>query len=71
MWRMTLRQRRRHGVLMSQLRELRLDPYVQVPDDYTFGEDATEDEKYSAALESLKSIVTELQELEVAGREGS
>ena len=71
MWRMTLKQRRRHGELMSQLSKLRSDPYVVMPEDYTPGEDSAEDEKYSRALESLKSLVEELHELEVAGREGN
>jgi hypothetical protein len=71
MWKMTLKQRRRHGELMSQLRQLQLDPYMKLPADYTAGENPDEDEKYAAALETLKAVVEEIHELEVAGREGS
>ncbi|MAQ09470.1 MAG: hypothetical protein CMQ11_06520 [Gammaproteobacteria bacterium] len=71
MWKMTLKQRRRHGELMSQLRRLQLDPYMKLPVDYTNGENPDEDEKYAAALETLKAVVEEIHELEVAGREGS
>ncbi len=70
MWKMTLRQRRRHGELMAHLDELKRDHYSQVPKGYTFGENLEEDKKYADALESLKSVVEELHELEVAARGG-
>jgi hypothetical protein len=70
MWRMTLKQRRRRGELIAQLDELKRDPYTQVPNGCTLGENQDEDEKYIKAVESLKSIVEELHELEVAARDG-
>jgi len=70
MWNMTLKQRRRHSELIAQLDELKRDPYSQMPKEYTLGENQEEDEKYIGALESLKSVVEELHELEVAARDG-
>lgn len=70
MWQMTLKQRRRRGELIAQLDQLKRDPYSRVPKGYTLGEDQEEDEKYIKVLESLKSLVEELHELEVAARDG-
>lgn len=70
MWKMTLKQRRRHGELMTHLDQLKRGSYSKVPEGYTFGENLEEDEKYGKALESLKSVVEALHELEVAAREG-
>jgi hypothetical protein len=41
-----------------------------VPNGCTLGENQDEDEKYIKAVESLKSNVEELHELEVAARDG-
>lgn len=70
MWKMTLKQRRRQGELIAHLDKLKRDPYSQVPKKYSFGENLEEDEKYNKALESFKSVVTELHELEMAARDG-
>lgn len=69
MWQMTLKQRRRHGELMKQLDTLKRDPYLQVPDGYTFDEKPDEDQKYYEALKSFKELVEEIRELEVAANE--
>lgn len=70
MWNMTLKQRRRHSALIVQLDELTRDPYAKTPKGYTRGENKEEDEKYIKVLESLKSLVEELHDLEVAARDG-
>ena len=69
MWKMTLKQRRRQGELIARLDELKRDRYSQLPKGYTLGENQGEDEKYIKALESLKSVVEELHELEAAARD--
>ena len=66
MWQMTLKQRRRHSELMTQLDNLKRNPYVKVPDGYTFDEDPEEDKKHYQAMESFKSLVEEIHALEVA-----
>jgi hypothetical protein len=69
MWKMTLKQRRRHSELMKELDKLKRDPYLMVPESYTFGEDLEEDEKYQTVLASFKSVVEEINNIEVAARE--
>ena len=69
MWQMTLKQRRRHSELMKQLDNLKRNPYLNVPDDYTFDEDPEEDKKYYQTMESFKSLVEEIHALEVAANE--
>ncbi len=71
MWQMTLKQRRRHGELMSTLDRLKRDPYAKIPEGYVEGESPEEDEKYKQAFEELKSIIEEIYELEVTAREGN
>jgi len=70
MWKMTLKQRRRHSELISNLDKLRHDPYARVPAGYTHGENPDEDEKYNKVFVAVKSIVEELQQLEIAVRDG-
>ena len=70
MWKMTLKQRRRHSALVAELDVLKRNPYSQVPKGYTFGETEEEDKKYNDAFETLKSLVEQLHELEVAVRDG-
>ncbi len=69
MWKMNLKQRRRHGELVKQLDELRRSPYCKVPDGYKYGENEEEDAKYSEALESLKAVLEEMHELDMAVRD--
>ncbi len=69
MWKMTLKQRRRHGELLNQLDKLRRDPYAKVPADYQPGKDEEEDAKYKKVFESLKSVVEEIQALETSVRD--
>jgi hypothetical protein len=69
MWQMTLKQRRRHGELMNQLDTLKRDPYLQVPDGYTFDENPEEDKKYYEALNSFKELVEQIHNVEVAASE--
>ena len=70
MWRMTLKQRRRHGELMALLERMKNDPYLQVPEGYTFGDNPEEDEKYKSVQESFGAAVTEVHALEVASQTG-
>jgi hypothetical protein len=71
MWRMTLKQRRKHGELMAQLHALKKNPYVKIPPGYIPGEKPEEDDKYKAALDSLNSLVEEIYLLEQQARAGS
>jgi hypothetical protein len=64
MWKMTLKQRRRHGELMTRLGELKSDPYLQPPEGYEVGKDPDEDEKYRRVQEAFMQALEELQELE-------
>ena len=66
MWRMTIKQRRRHGELMALLDRMKKNPYLKLPEGYTPGDDPEEDEKYKKAQESLIAAVEELHELETA-----
>ena len=69
MWKMTLKQRRRRGELVTKLDALKRNPYVRTPDDYVPGENLEEDEKYQDALETLKSIVEEIHAIDVAAHD--
>ena len=69
MWQMSLKQRRRHGELIKQLDQLKRSAYSTVPKGYVFGENEAEDEKYNDSLETLKSILEEMQRLEMAVRD--
>ena len=66
MWKMSLKQRRRHTELLGRLDELKRNPYCKVPDGYVFGENEEEDAKYSEALQSLKTVLEEMHELNMA-----
>lgn len=68
MWKMTLKQRRRHGELMSQLEGMKKNAYLWPPENYTVGENQEEDEKYKKAQETFQSLVEELHELEEASK---
>ena len=71
MWRMTIKQRRRHGELMALLEGMKKDPYIKVPEGYTFGDNPEDDEKYKKAQKSLIAAVEELHELETAVQTGN
>ena len=64
MWKMTLKQRRRHGELMGQLEGMRNNAYLWPPEDYAPGDNEKEDEKYKKAQETFQSLVQELHQLE-------
>jgi hypothetical protein len=64
MWKMTLKQRRRHGELMAQVEGMRNDPYLWPPEDYVPGESEEEDEKYQKAKTTFQDLVEELYQLE-------
>ena len=70
MWKMTLKQRRRRGELVTELDALKRNPYSKIPNDYVHGENPEEDEKYESALRTLQTIVEEMQEIELAARDG-
>ena len=64
MWKMTLKQRRRHGELMAQIESMRDNPYLWPPATYTPGENEEEDKKFEEAGKALQSLVEELHQLE-------
>jgi hypothetical protein len=64
MWKMTLKQRRRHGELMGQLEGMRKNAYLWPKENYTPGDNEEEDEKYQQAQETFQSLVQELHQLE-------
>ena len=64
MWKMTLKQRRRHRELMDLLDGMRNDPYLWPPEGYSAGENLEEDEKYQVSQDKFRSLVEELHELE-------
>ena len=64
MWKMTLKQRRRHGELMGQLEGMRNNAYLWPQENYTPGDNEEEDEKYQQAQETFQSLVQELHQLE-------
>jgi len=69
MWKMTLKQRRRHSELMESAAKLKRDKHFRPPKGYKLGEDATEDEKYVKVFEAFQAILVELQKLEQAANE--
>lgn len=69
MWRMTLRQRRRHSELMAQFEKMKKDPYLQPPADYEVGADPEEDKKYEAAFSAMNALLEEIHQLEETARE--
>ena len=64
MWKMTLKQRRRHGELMAQIDRMRGNPYLWPPKNYTPGENEEEDKKFEEAGKTLQDLVEELHQLE-------
>lgn len=70
MWRMTLKQRRRHGELMARLEKLKQSPYLQPPDGYEVGKDPDEDEKYRSLQEEFMQALEELHEIEIRASKG-
>ena len=64
MWKMTLKQRRRHGELMAQLESMRNNAYLWPPENYVVGENEAEDEKYREAQTRFQALVEELHQLE-------
>ena len=69
MWQMTLKQRRKHGEIISKLDELHRNKYSKVPNGYIFAENPEEDAKYNSCLETLKELLQELHDLEEAVRD--
>lgn len=68
MWKMTLKQRRRHGELMKQLDQMRSNKFLWPPEDYKPGDDPEVDEKYQKSHETFQGVVMELHELEEASK---
>ena len=64
MWKMTLKQRRRHGELMAQIEDMRNNAYLWPPEGYASGENEEEDEKYQKAMETFRELIEELHQLE-------
>lgn len=64
MWKMTLKQRKRHGVLMAQIEDMRGNPHLFPPADYTPGENPEEDAKYEKVGKEFQALVEELHQLE-------
>ena len=71
MWKMTLRQRRRHSELMAQLEAMKRGPYLQLPAGYKLGEDPEEDKKYREAQAAFIKVAEEVHALEEAAREAT
>ncbi len=69
MWKMTIKQRKRHSELMREFDALRRDPYLQPAENYEVGENPDEDEKYRIAQEKFKQVVEEIHALEEAVRD--
>lgn len=70
MWRMTLKQRRRHRELVTEFDRLKQNPYLQVPEDYEVGQDPEEDERYREVIEAFNRVVEEMHQIEEAARQG-
>lgn len=68
---MTLKQRRRHGELVATFDRLKKDPYLQLPDDYEFGINVEEDEKYRRTIEAFNAVVTEMHDIEEQAQQGN
>jgi len=68
MWKMTLKQRRRHRELVAEFDRLRKNPYIDVPEGYEVGKNPAEDEKYRAAIGALNAVIREMHEIEEAAR---
>lgn len=64
MWKMTLKQRRRHGELMAQIEDMRNNAYLWPPKDYESGENEEEDEKYQKTMATFQKLIEELHQLE-------
>ena len=64
MWKMTLKQRRRHGELMAQIEDMRNNAYLWPPEGYASGENEEEDEKYQKAMATFRELIEELHQLE-------
>lgn len=72
MWRMTLKQRRRHSELMAEFERLKKDPYLQPPPDgYEPGADPEEDRKYEDAINAMNTLLEEIHQLEETARQGN
>ena len=69
MWKMTIKQRKRHSELMREFDQLKRDDYLQMPAGYEIGESPEEDEKYRLTQEKFKQVVEEIHALEQAVRE--
>ena len=63
MWKMTLKQRRRHSELVARFDQLKKSPYLVLPEGYEMGKDPEEDEKYKSAIEAMNAVVQEMHEL--------
>ncbi len=69
MWKMTIKQRKRHSELMREFDQIKRNPYLQLPADYEVGKDPEEDKKYESAQERFKQVVEEIHALEEAVRD--
>ena len=71
MWKMTLKQRRRHGELVAEFDKLKKSPYINVPEDYEFGRDEEEDKKYEGTIKEINRVLMEMHQIEEAAREAT
>ncbi len=71
MWKMTLKQRRRHGELVAEFDRIKKNPYINVPEDYEFGRDEEEDNKYEGAIRELNRVLKEMHDIEQAARDAT
>lgn len=71
MWKMTLKQRRRHSQLMARLEAMKQSPYLKLPKGYKPGEDPAEDQKYREAQEAFMQAAQEVHAIEEAARQAT
>ncbi|MFT7245353.1 MAG: hypothetical protein ACI82A_002721 [Candidatus Azotimanducaceae bacterium] len=64
MWKMTLKQRRRHGELMAQIEDMRNKANLWPPKGYASGENEEEDVKYQKTMATFQELIEELHQLE-------
>lgn len=68
MWKMTLKQRRRHSELVVRFDQLKNSKYINVPEDYVFGDNPEEDEKYETTINELNDVIQEIHDIEESAR---
>ena len=71
MWKMTLKQRRRHSALMAELEAMKRGPYLKLPPKYTPGENPEEDRKHRQAQAAFMKVAEEIHAIEESARQAT